>query len=252
MGKIILLAAALVALAMAAVFGKIGLDGRRDASRFSRLEPLDGARFAGTAEAGATGYVEGSIAHDQPVLKHGLVLYSRSRLSGFRRDAGTREPTWRSLDANRPALEITVAEVAMTEGAITGPKRDPARGIEVFGDYRVTFRGSDPIRLSTADLEVGVTERFEGLEPGQAVVAVGIVARRPGGHSPGEHSPGEHSPGGHSPGNWGLGLDTELLSSGTYEDLIAGERASGRFGLIAGAALLVVAIVLVSIAIATA
>lgn len=222
MGKIILLGAALVALAMAAVFGKIGIDGRRDAARFAGLERLGAHAFADGTRLGATGYVEGSIAADQPILKKGLVLYLRSRLSGFRKPSGSRskEPTWKTLDRRLPPLRVEAGD---------GAERDPLVAVDVFGDYRLIFRGSDPIRLSTEDLRVGITERFEGLEPGQLVVVVGTIARRPEGG--------------------GVGLEAELVSSGSHADLLSGERTGSTFGLIAGAALTVAAIVLVLVAI---
>lgn len=223
MAKVVLFGVAAVALVMAAVFGKIGFDTRRDAGRFAALERLRAADFAAPGRLGVGGYLEGRLAADNPVLAHGLAFYYRSKLVSMRTTDSGKEPSWRALDRQLPPLILETGD----DGVEHGVERGAAGRVGLFGDYAVTFRGSDPSPLSTERLEVGVTERFEGLPPGHPVVAVGTVARGPG----------------------GLGLDTERLASGTWADLVAGERSGATFASIAAAVLLGAAAVCLIVAI---
>ena len=155
----------------------------------------------------------GRLDDDNPELEEGFVFFFRRRLTSLRRnDEGHRQPSWQSIDQQLPPLLIE------SGGA----------QIRTTADYAVTFQGSDPNRATTEELEVGVTEKLEGLPRGHPVTLIGRLADGPYGERV---------------------FDTERLASGTVVDLMSGERSGARFGLIAGGVLLAVALILVVVAV---
>ena len=210
MDKAVFIFFALVALVMGVVFGWIGWSSRQEARRSLRLPSLEAQSLA-TLALGTDGYVAGRFSENSDIRMRDLVLFTRSRLEGFETDDGETKPVWKTLERVWPTLWIDAGNDEM----------------RIAGDYRVVFQGSDPTYFSTPELEEKVTERYEGLRSGQEVVALGKVA---------EDAKGRY-------------LETEILASGTFEDYLKGERSSARFGLVAGSALLLVALVLVLLAI---
>ena len=210
MGGIVLLFFGAVALVMGGVFGTIGWQSRENAVRAAELPRLTAVEVEQGA-AGRGGVIEGVLSEDNEGFEGGFVLYFRSRLSGFETKDSNKLPQWRSIDKRLPPLQIE------TEDGV----------VWIFGDYAVTFKGSDRSWVDTETLEVGTSERYEGLDAGQIVTAVGRVAEGPEG--------------------WGL--EAESLASGNYQEFLSGERGSAKFALIAGAVLLLVGGVLIAIGI---
>jgi hypothetical protein len=139
------------------------------------------------------------------------VLYTRSRLTGFRKDDdGHKRPRWETLDRRWPTLYL----------ATVGGE------VRVVGPYSVTFLGSDPIYVTDEELSVGVTERYEGLRQGQPVTAVGRIE---------EDFQGPY-------------LRAERLASGDAATFLSGERGSATFGLVAAGVLLPVGLLLLGLA----
>lgn len=146
MAKLLLVGFGTLALSMGAVFGWIGWTGRARAEHAAELVILDASAVA-EADLGIAGYVEGHLAERNPIRYDEMVLYFRSVLQGFSQRSGNRQPVWKPLDRNLPALWIET--------------RDGE--VRVFGDYSVTFQGQDPVLITTEDLEPGNSERYEGL-----------------------------------------------------------------------------------------
>ncbi len=217
MGGVVLLFFGAVALVMGGVFGTIGWQSRQSAIHAAELPRLTATEI-GRQAAGREGVVEGVLSEDNPTFEGGFVFYYRSRLRGFetRRQGmpvehAERRPQWQPIDRHLPPLKVKTEEGE----------------VWIFGEYSVTFKGSDRSWVSTETLEVGTSERYEGLDAGQTVTAVGRVAAAP----------------------QGWGLETVSLASGSYQEYLAGERGSATFGLIAGAVLLLVGGVLVALGI---
>ena len=210
MPRLILSLAALVVLVLGVVFSHIGWSSRRQWQRVSTLPRWDAAE-ALVQPIGTAGLLEGQLSSDNPELEEGFVLYFRSGLTSLRKDNSGRRGRWESLERRLPALIIDSG----------------GQQIYTTADYAVTFLGSDPNRLTTEELEVGVTEKLEGLFREQPVTLVGRIA---------ENTEGERI------------FETERLASGSADDLVSGEASGSRLGLIAGGALLFIALILIAIA----
>lgn len=210
MAKLLLIGFSLVALFMGSVFGWIGWSSRRRAAEVAGLRPLDVLTVT-EGEIGTAGYVEGRLSERNPQQYRNLVLYYRSSLRGFRSEGGTKRPVWKSVDKALPPLWIETSEGE----------------VRIFGDYSVTFQGSDPTLITTEELQPGFTQRYEGLPFYHLVTAVGHVDEDGGRR----------------------GLKAEALASGTFEDYESDERGSAVFGLVAGAVLGLVGLVLLVVGI---
>jgi hypothetical protein len=175
----------------------------------ARLEALP-ALTAGDLEReplGREGYIEGYLSDTNPEQAHGFVLYYRSLQT---REARGDEPaSWRSIDSVLPPLVLDT----------------PSGSVRVFGEYSVTFQGSDPTWVGVEARRPGETERFEGLPAGHPVTGVGAIAE-----------------------DWqGRALEIRALGSGTIDDLRRGARSGGLFATLAAAVLGVVGLVLVGV-----
>lgn len=199
----------LVALFMGAVFSWIGWSSRQAATKAAALKSLT-REMVEEGALGLVGYVEGRLSDRNDIRIRDLVLYTRSRLEGFQKKDGRREPRWKQMDRVWPALWVEVA----------------GGEVRAKGAYHLVFQGSDPVYLSSPELEVMVTERYEGLRVGQTVVAIGRVA---------EDSRGRF-------------VEVETVASGSYEEYLGGERSSTLFGFIAGATLFLVGLILLVVA----
>lgn len=211
MVKALLIVFGLVALVLGGTFTVIGWQSRKEAKRIATLPQLGAADLAAD-ELDREGLLVGRLSRSNRLLKRDFVLYFKSRLVGFDKDSsGNRRPSWKPLERRLPPLKIDLGDAV----------------VPISGDYSVTFKGSDPTWLSTDELKVGVTDKLEGLEPGQEVVVVGKARA----------------------GDGGRAFVAERLVSGSYQDFLDGEKSAAAFGLIAGGVLLLAAAVLLTIAI---
>ncbi len=213
MAAAILLILGAASVLAGAGMGYVGVSSYRSASAAAALERLSAASLS-EGQAGQQGYIEGVLSSSNPAESHGLVLFYESELYGFRRRSSsdgqrTKEPIWKRVNRRLPPLTVEQAD---------GPVR-------IFGEYSVTFLGSDPSIMTTEGLEPGVTRRFEGLRAGQQVVAIGTVAT----------------------GTNGPGLQARRLASGDMASFRSGEQSGATFALFASAALLLAGLIMLGV-----
>lgn len=200
-----------LALILGGTFTAIGWKSRKEVIRIAALPRLGHADLL-RDDLDREGLLIGRLSRRNRLLKRDFVLYFKSRLVGMSKDqAGNRRPTWKLLDRQLPPLEIDIGGAVMP----------------ISEDYAVTFKGSDPTWISTEELEVGVTDKLEGLEAGQEVVVVGKAIAGDGGRT----------------------FVAERLVSGSYQEFVDGETSAAKLGLIAGGILLLIALVLLTIVI---